>query len=143
MNLADPSASARVRRDAPARDAWLRRLACGDFGTAADERNVVLGADIEPLLGWVDRTFVPLMRQNLQAYERHRAAGETLFNERAFDRGRSLYDGELRGHPFRSVVKTFQVRVWRDLRSGWHELAPSSRRRLVELLPAFEAAKPD
>jgi glutathione S-transferase len=143
MNLADPSASALVRREAPSTDAWLRRLACGDFGASADRGNLLLDADVEPLLGWVERTFVPLMRQNLQAYERHRAAGETLFNEAAFDRGRSLYDGELLGMAFRSVAKTFQARVWRDLRSAWHQLAPSSRRRLAELLPAFEAAEPD
>jgi len=143
MNLADPSASARVQRDAPATDAWLRRLAAGDFGGSADRGAVVLDADIEPLLAWVDRTFVPLMRQNQQAYDRHRAAGETLFNEGAFDRGRALYDGELLGSPFRSVAKTFQVRVWRDLQVAWRELPPASSRLLVELLPAFEAAAPD
>jgi glutathione S-transferase len=143
MNLADPSASALVRRDAPATHAWLRRLACGNFGASEDRGDVVLDAAIEPLLGWVDRTFVPLMRQNQQAYERHRAAGETLFNEPAFDRGRSLYDGELLGSPFRSVAKTFQVRVWRDLRSAWRELGRGPRQHLVELLPAFEETEAD
>ena len=100
----------------------------------------MLDADTEPLLGWVDRTFVPLMRQNLQAYERHRAAGETLFNEAAFDRGRSLYDGELLGSRFRSVAKTFQVRVWRDLQIAWRALPSSSRERLRGLVPAWDAA---
>jgi glutathione S-transferase len=141
MNLADPIASARVQRDAPATDAWLRRLATGDFGASADRGAVALDADIEPLLAWVDRTFVPLMRQNQQAYARHQAAGDTLFNESAFDRDRALYDGELLGSPFRSVAKTFQVRVWRDLQVAWRELAASSRERLTGLIPAMDAGR--
>ena len=45
-----------------------------------------------------------------------------LFNERGFDRGVALYDGELLGWPFRAVVKTFQVKVWRRLLDEWRAL---------------------
>ena len=48
---------------------------------------------------------------------------------------RALYDGELLGRPFRSVAKTFQVRVWRDLRRDWDALAAADRARLEALLP--------
>ena len=67
------------------------------------------------------------MQQNLAAWERHVDHGETLFNEPAFDAGRALYDGVLLGQPFRSVAKTFQVRVWRDLRDEWDRLPPRAR----------------
>ena len=89
---------------------------------------------VAPLLSWACESFVPLMQQNRAAWERHRATGETVFNERAFDAGRALYDGELLGRPFRSVVKTFQVRVWRDLRRDWDALAAATRARLEALL---------
>jgi hypothetical protein len=75
------------------------------------------------------------MRQNERAYERHRAAGETRFNESAFNAGRAMYDGELYGQPFRSVAKSFQVRVWRDLRNEWDGLEVADRRRLEGVLP--------
>ena len=62
-----------------------------------------------------------------------RAAGETRFNEAAFDAGRALYDGTLLGRPFRSVAKTFQVRVWRDLRAA----ADMLKARGLEVMPAL------
>ena len=58
---------------------------------------------------------MPLMQQQLRAYERLRAAGVTTFNEAAFDAGQALYDGELCGHSFRSVAKSFQIKTWRSL----------------------------
>src|SRR5262249_49013405 len=81
------------------------------------------------------RTFVPLMQQNHDAWQQHQAAGETRFNEAAFDAGRSLYNGTLLGRPFRSVVKTFQVRVWRALRDEWDALGGEPQQRLEGLLP--------
>ena len=75
------------------------------------------------------------MQQNHAAWQRHRAAGEVRFNEAAFDAGRALYDGSLLEQPFRSVAKTFQVRVWRDLRAGWEALSPGERERLDARLP--------
>ncbi len=135
MNRLDASAWAWIRRDAPSVHAWLERLAAGDFSASRPDGALALDADLAPLLRWIATTFVPLMRQNHAAWERHRAAGETRFNEAAFDAGRALYDGELLGLPFRSVVKTFQVRVWLDLRRAWQELDADGRARLEALHP--------
>ena len=63
------------------------------------------------------------------------AKGETLFNEPAFDQGRALYSGELLGYPFRSVAKTFQARVWRDLVRAWNDLPDSAAQELRGYLP--------
>jgi hypothetical protein len=59
------------------------------------------------------------------------------FNEAAFNRGRALYDGELLGRPFRSVAKTFQVRVWCELCRQWRELNPAARGALLACFEAF------
>jgi glutathione S-transferase len=133
MNLTDASAEAWIRREAPRVREWLQRVAEADFAASRPEGRCVIDAGIEPLLSEVGRIFVPLMQQNAAAYERHRAAGETRFNEAGFDAGRSLYDGELAGQPFRSVVKTFQVRVWQSLLEMWRSLAESDRSRLRAL----------
>ena len=69
-------------------------------------------------------------------WEQATTAGETLFNEVAFNQGRALYDGQLMGYPFRHVVKTFQVAVWQDLRQAWNALNPGDRQQLHERLPA-------
>ena len=91
---------------------------------------------LQPLLRMISQTFMPLMMQNEKAYEQARAAGETLFNEAAFKRHRALYDGQLLEHPFRAVVKTFQVRVWRELKASWWALAAQDRAALQrEFLP--------
>ncbi len=128
MNLADPSAADDIRRRAPATFAWLQSIrARRHVGTSGAPR---LEPDLAGLVAVIARTFVPLMQQNERAYEEARARGETLFNERAFDRGRALYDGTLLGKPFRSVVKTFQVRVWRDLRAAWGALGVEARERV-------------
>jgi len=131
MNLTDPTANERQRARAPRTHAWL--LAVRDGRHAGSRGALALHDSLHPLLRIVAETFVPLMRQNEAAYERARAAGETLFNEQAFDRGRALYDGELRGHPFRAVAKTFQVRVWRDLLRVWRGLDEAARRRIDDL----------
>lgn len=135
MNRSDPSADAWIASDAPAVHAWLVRLERRDFGGDGASGQLVLDAAVAPLLAWACQGFVPLMQQNRAAWQRHVDAGETLFNERGFDAGRALYDGELLGHPFRSVAKTFQVRVWRDLRRDWDALGEASRARLEALLP--------
>jgi len=83
---------------------------------------------------------MPLMMQNEDAYDQALAAGETLFNEAAFERHRALYDGQLLEHPFRAVVKTFQVRVWRELKASWWALAAQDRDALQsEFLPGATA----
>ena len=81
------------------------------------------------------------MVQNEQAYERAVGAGETLFNEAAFKHERALYDGELLGYPFRAVVKTFQVRVWRELKDSWRALAAADRDALQrDYLPGADVS---
>jgi glutathione S-transferase len=131
-NFIDPTARRRLRAHAPRTYAWLEGLLrfepAGTTGRATG--GVGLDDALTPLLRIVGRTFVPLMQQNEAAHRAHCEAGETLFNEAAFDRGRALYDGELLGRPFRSVAKTFQVRVWRDLVGEFRALGAASRARL-------------
>lgn len=136
MNRADPSADAQIRRRAPAVHAFVARLARGDFAGHRADAMLSLGPAHAPLLAFVARAFVPLMQQNAAAFERHCAAGERRWNEAAFDAGRALYDGTLCGQPFRSVAKSFQVRVWRDLLHAWRALPADARARLTALLPA-------
>jgi glutathione S-transferase len=133
MNLSDASAEALIRRKAPRVREWLQRIAEADFSRSRPDGRLLLDAGVDPLLAEVSRIFVPLMRQNAAAYERHRAAGESRFNEAGFDAGRALYEGELDGRPFRSVAKSFQVRVWRSLLDAWKALPEPGRRRLGAL----------
>ncbi len=135
MNLSDPSASALIQRRAPAVHAWLSRLAQGDFAGHRADGMLGLGNAHAPLFGWIAGGFVPLMQQNRAAFDRHRARGETRCNEAAFDSGRALYDGELLGRPFRSVAKSFQVRVWRDLVHAWRALPTEAQARIAMHLP--------
>jgi glutathione S-transferase len=132
MNLADPTAAEALRTRAPPLHAWLGAIACDAHAHAAG--TPAWHDDLTPLLRAIGRTFVPLMAQNERAYLAARADGETLFNERAFDRGRALYDGTLCGHPFRAVVKTFQVVVWRELRADYARLDADTRARILALL---------
>ena len=136
MNRADPSANARIRSAAPSVHAWVERLARGDFSGHRPDGAIALRDAHAPLFAWVGATFVPLMKQNYDAWQQHVARGETRFNERGFNAGRALYDGVLRGQPFRSVAKTFQVRVWQDLRRAWDTLASAARARIEALLPS-------
>lgn len=131
----DPSARRLLQARSPRTYAWLERLWRGAHVGSAGE--LALGAELAPLLRIVARTFVPLMQQNEAAFLAATRAGETVFNERAFNRGRSLYDGELLGQPFRAVVKTFQVQVWRDLRTSWLRLTAHDR-GLIEALADCE-----
>ncbi|MCL4683833.1 glutathione S-transferase family protein [Myxococcota bacterium] len=143
MNRADPTAHAALRRAAPAVHAWVERLARHDFRGHQPAAPVFLGDAHAPLLSWLARAFVPLMQQNHEAWRRHRATGEATFNERAFIGGRALYDGTLLGRPFRSVAKTFQVRVWRELRGSWQALDGDARRRFLARLPDDAAGRFD
>lgn len=138
MNRLDPSAWSWITRDAPATARWIERLAAGDFAGHRAEASLAPDAALAPLFAWIARAFVPLMQQNHAAWRRLRAAGETLWNERAFDAGRALYEGELAGHPFRSVAKTFQVRVWQELCGACDALPPADRERFAQWLPALE-----
>ena len=96
---------------------------------------------VAPLLNEIVRIHVPLMEQKERAYERHKAAGQTRFNEAAFDRNEALYDGELLGRPFRSVAKTFQVKGWRSLKARYLSLETAHRAALpVDVRDAFDDA---
>jgi glutathione S-transferase len=125
MNLVDPEAAALLEQLAPSTFRWLCAICAGEHAAARGE--LVLTSAVRPLLRMISQTFMPLMKQNEDAYEQALVAGETLFNEAAFNRHRALYDGKLLGHPFRAVVKTFQVRVWRELKSTWWALAAQDR----------------
>ena len=128
MNLVDQEAAQLLQQLAPRCFRWLCDIRDGRHAGSAG----VLSSDPPPgpLLALVGETFAALMAQNETAYEAASAAGETLFNEAAFDADRALYDGELRGHPFRAVAKTFQVAVWRDLKAQWAALGRAGRERL-------------
>jgi glutathione S-transferase len=120
MNLVDPEAIARLQELAPRTFDWLCAIREGEHGGVQGE--LVLTPALQPLLRVIGQTFMPLMVQNERAFEQADATGETLFNEAAFNRHRALYDGELRGRPFRAGVKSFQVRVWRELKLAWNAL---------------------
>lgn len=139
MNLTDTAAARRMRELAPRTWSWLSDIRDRKHAGAAGM--VAVRAETAPLLGVILETFVPLMRANEAAWQRLRQSGETVFNEKAFDAGRSLYDGEILGHPFRSVAKTFQVRVWRDLRERWRLLSLQDRARLGALAPGHDLEK--
>jgi glutathione S-transferase len=135
MNLVDPQAIAQLELLAPNTFRWLCAIRDGrqcEHGRG----DLALTSSLKPLLRIITSTFVALMRQNEKAYEHAVADGETVFNEAAFDRHRALYDGHLLGHPFRAVAKTFQVRVWRELKESWQALDVQDRNSLEqELLP--------
>jgi len=138
MNLVDPEAIALLEDLAPRTFRWLCAIRAA--GHVATRGELALTPALQPLLRMVSQTFMPLMMQNEDAFEQARAAGETLFNEAAFERHRALYDGQLLGHPFRAVVKTFQVRVWRELKASWRALAAQDRDALQsEFLPGATA----
>ena len=134
MNLADPTAADLMRERAPVTHEWLCRIRDGEHVGSAG--TLELSRALCPLLAIIVQSFVPLMRQNARAFGEARERGESLFNEKAFDRGRACYEGELLGRPFRSVVKTFQVRVWRELCDAWGALPKEDRARVSRILPS-------
>ena len=134
MNLVDPEAAALLEELAPRTYRWLCAIRDGEH--SARRGDLALTPALQPLLRIISQTFIPLMAQNEAAYERARAAGETLFNEAAFKRNRALYDGHLLDYPFRAVVKTFQVGVWRAVKNSWRTLDQEDRAYLErEFLP--------
>jgi len=140
MNLVDPEASDKMKILAPHTYAWLNRIHENNHPQQANA-NLYLSEEIKPLLNTIMLTFSALMVQNAQAHKLAKQNGETLFNEAAFDQGKALYDGKLCGYPFRSVVKTFQVRVWHELKSEWLKLTENEKdevKRVIELCELFE-----
>lgn len=133
MNLKDPVAADVMQRRTPATYRWL--CAIRDGHHVGSRGALALSTHLRGLFDAIHRTFVPLMVQNDAAYDAACGEGETIFNERAFNRGRALYDATLLGCPVRSVVKTFQVRVWRELRAAWSVLDEPARIALRRVLP--------
>jgi len=134
MNLVDGRANELLQQHAPTTHAWLCHIRDGGHQKSVGE--VRFSPVLSDLLSLIGDTFIPLMKQNHAAWARQIEAGETLFNEAAFNEGRSLYDGELMGYPFRHVVKTFQVSVWEDLIAAWRALSESEQKQLLEWFPA-------
>lgn len=138
MNLKDPEAATLLRDTAPLTYAWLCAIRDGRHALSngcEDEGTLWLSPALRPLLDIIMKTYGSLMVQNQKAYESYRSGGETLFNEEAFDQRRALYDGTLMGHSFRSVVKTFQVRVWEEVCKAWSCLSAEEQVRLKPLIP--------
>jgi len=140
MNLSDPSACRWMQSRAPTLHAWLLRLHRGDAALLAACGELQIDAALEPLLAEIGRVFVPLMQQNLLSYERWQVHGEMLFNEAAFDAGRALYFGEIDGHEFCHVAKSFQAKVWRQRMREWQAL-PAAARDSVVLSPICAALR--
>lgn len=141
MNLIDPSIDLALREQAPRTHRWLEEIR--DGGHRGSTGGLYLSPAARPLLAIIMATFVPLMVQNERAWQEAVRGGESLFNEPAFERGRALYDGELCGYPFRAVVKTFQVRVWQDVRERWNQLPDADRLSLRDSLPGSELLEAD
>ena len=137
MNLTDSLAARRMRELAPRTFDWLVSIRARDHVATAGQP--ALTPALEPLLDVVGATFVPLMQANAAACAAVLSRGQRTFNEAAFDAGTSLYDGELLGHPYRSVAKSFQARSWRDLCSQWSTLEPDTKRRVQAALPHIDA----
>ena len=85
MNLSDPTAAERMRDRAPLTHTWL--CAIRDARHVGSSGSLYLEDRLGGLVEIILRSFVPLMRQNEQAYREARQRGEKLFNERAFDGG--------------------------------------------------------
>lgn len=140
MNLSDPSSEKRLRERSPRLRAWLGDIAAGRHVQGSGD--VGLHADLQPLLAWIGTGFVPLMQANVEACQRYGAQGQKRWNEAAFDRGEALFDLDWRGTSARTVVKTFQLRVWRDLCARHTQLPADARLRLGEMDRWFSDPEP-
>lgn len=124
MNLSDPSSERRLRERSPSLREWLGRIERGEHAGSRGELR--LHDDLQALFAWIATCFVPLMKANAQAYRHQLAEGRKRWNEAAFDRDEALYELPWRGAPARTVVKTFQYRIWRDLCSKARALPPGA-----------------
>ena len=95
---------------------------------------------LAPLMGEVAATLLPLLRANADAYVEQFARGERVFNERAWTQGRSMFVGTIKGQQYRCVVKTFQVKCYRDLQQRWRALGVKDREFVLAFLPTKVAA---
>lgn len=143
MNLKDPSASILLKEIAPLTYGWLCAIRDGQhvLETTVDSEMAIrpkVVSALKPLLDIIMQTYSSLMVQNSSAYDVYKRGGQAVFNEKAFDQQKALYDGELLGYPFRSVVKTFQERVWRENCELWGALSIEDRDALKVMLSGWE-----
>lgn len=143
MNLVDPEAAARLKEIAPTTYNWLERIQNGQFVETEPDSDALLEASpkLSNLLNILMGTYGALMVQNERAYLAAEEQGQSRFNEAAFDAGEALYDGKLRGYAFRAVIKTFQVRPWRELKTQWQELSDIDQdfvKQRMQLTELFE-----
>jgi len=108
----DPDAALRLEQRAPLTTQWLRKSLDSSLTLSAVQR---LDDVHRPLLKWASEAFLPLMQQNAQAYALCPREHGGPRNEMAFDRGVNLFEGHLLGHPYKTVVKDFQYKVYREL----------------------------
>ncbi len=135
MNMSDPSAANKMQQLAPTTYQWLENIRQGKHKTSTSNNNeLYLSEHLTGLLHIILQTFVPLMQHNASAYQQAVTNGNTLFNERAFDRRINIYSGTLLGKPFNSVVKSFQVQVWRDLCASYQQLSSADKAALEALI---------
>lgn len=135
MNLTDPSAAKWIQSEAPSVFNWLKTIDSGDFSTHISNGNLEMDELLTPLISEVSRIYYPLMKHNEKAFLEYTDKGETLFNEKAYWKGKSLYVGEIDGHRFKSVVKTFQVKTWRQIKTQWNNLNSTHQNSLIQLFP--------
>lgn len=135
MNLSDPAADRWIKLRSPRLHDWLMALHGAASEPIASSHHLAIDGDLKPLLDEICRTHVPLMQQNAQAHQSFKAQGHQLFNEAAFNKGLCLFDGVIEGHPYRSVAKSFQAKVWKDCLQHWHRLDPKAQATLQALLP--------
>lgn len=129
MNLSDPSSERRLRERAPRLRSWLDDIAAGrHIGSRGELR---LHPGLAPLLAWVQRDFIPLMRANADAAA-HSVSSRGPLNEAAFNRGRDLFEFEWRDAPARTVVKRFQRRTWNELCAQAQGLRAAERTALLQ-----------
>lgn len=139
MNLADPSTARDLQARTPTLYRWLTTLHCGKPTQADVSEPLQVNAGLKPLLAEIARVHLPLMQQNAAAYQRLKAEGQRRFNEAAFNAGQAFYSGVLDGQPFRSVVKSFQTRSWRDCCARWALLQPEVQAQVAQLMPGCDA----
>lgn len=123
----DPDTAADLRRRCPR----LVRLAESPLGGRPAPAPWSPSTALEAAAETLASTALPILLANERAFER--AMPGALRNERAFDAGVGLYTGEVHGHAYRSVPKTFQVPVIRALRTSWRGLSPEDRDALAPI----------
>ena len=129
MLLDDPAAEQDMLKRTPTLHKWLWKIKNNQHALDANggESDLKVSDKLIALLDIIMNTFVPLMKQNEAAYEQYTAQGETLFNEEAWRQDKALFEGELMGHPFKTVTKSFTVQVWRDIKDNWASLSDKQR----------------